>query len=174
VSVRVLPLAAALALFAAAAPVLAAPSNGPSGGHVRAPLLHAERLSGPDPVDLARLYGRVVILDFWATWCGPCRRVMPLLEQLHRDHHDSGLSVVGISNETASSIRRFLAARPLSYTVGRDLGGTLRSYRVSGLPTLVVIGRDGKIRAMHAGADPAALGRLPALVDALLAEPPPR
>jgi hypothetical protein len=95
---------------------------------------------------------------------------MPLLERLHHDRHDDGLSVVGISNEAAPRIRRFLAARPLSYTVGRDLGGTMRSYRVSGLPTLVVIGRDGKIRAVHAGVDREALSALPGLIDDLLAE----
>lgn len=168
---------ASAALAVAASTALAAPSaSGPpaSASVARAPSVRAERVQGPDPIDLERLYGRVVVLDFWATWCGPCREVMPVLERLHRERHDHGLSVLGISNEAARPIRSFLAARPVSYTVGRDVGGTLRRYGVSGLPTLVVISRDGKVRAKRSGADRATLNELAALVDRLLDEPAPR
>jgi thiol-disulfide isomerase/thioredoxin len=165
-----------MAIAAAASPAVAAPSSrapAPSGV-VRAPIVNAEHLQGPDPIDLDQLYGRVVVLDFWATWCGPCRTVMPMLERLHQARHGDGLSVVGISNESAQPIRSFLAARPVTYTVGRDIGGTLRRYGVRGLPTLVVIGRDGKVRGVHSGVDPATLREVASLIDRLLDEPAPR
>ncbi|MBC7171538.1 MAG: TlpA family protein disulfide reductase [Polyangiaceae bacterium] len=171
---RALPFAVLIA--AIAAPALAAPSSrAPApGSSIRAPEVSAEHVQGPDPVDLERLYGRVVVLDFWATWCRPCQRVMPLLERLHQERHDDGLSILGISNEPMQPIRSFLAGRPVSYTVGRDVGGTLRRYGVSGLPTLVIIGRDGKVRASHSGADSERLAELGSLVDRLLGERAPR
>ncbi len=168
---------AAIAAVATVAPAGAAPNTttAPQATSVaRAPSVRAEHVQGPDPVDLDRLYGRVVVLDFWATWCGPCRAVMPLLERLHQERRGDGLSVLGISNEGLQPIRSFLAARPVSYTVGRDIGGTLQRYGVRGLPTLVVISRDGKLRAVHSGADTATLREIASLVDRLLDEPPPR
>ncbi len=171
------PLLFALAaLVLAASTALARPSSSrppAESAAARAPSVSAEHVQGPDPVDLDRLYGRVVVLDFWATWCRPCRQVMPVLERLHQERHDEGLSILGISPEAAQLIRSFLAARPVSYTVGRDVGGTLQRYRVSGLPTLVVISRDGKVRAVHSGADRTTLDEIASLVDRLLDEPAP-
>jgi thiol-disulfide isomerase/thioredoxin len=137
------------------------------------PAIAAERLSGTDPLDLAALRGRVVIVDFWASWCRPCRSIMPALDGLHAAHHDEGLTVLGVAREPASRIRRHLAESPVGYTVGRDAGGTLARYGVRALPTLVLIDRRGLVREVFVGIDGGSmLGRLERLVTALLAEPP--
>jgi len=136
------------------------------------PALAAERLSGADPIDLGALRGRVVIVDFWASWCRPCRAIMPALDGMHAEHHDEGLTVLGVAREPTSRIRRHLAESPVGYTVGRDAGGTLARYGVRALPTLVVIDRRGLVREVFVGVDGGSmLPRLEHLVTALLAEP---
>ncbi|MFO0693436.1 MAG: TlpA disulfide reductase family protein [Polyangiales bacterium] len=158
----------------------AAPSAAPTSGEpVRvgsiAPGLAVTRVQGADAPDLATLRGRVVVLDFWATWCGPCRMVMPELERLHAQHHDDGLTVVGISAESTSVLEGFLARRRIAYTIARDVGGTTRRYGVSALPTLVVVDRYGKVRHRSTGARPNDLAAVRLLVPELLGEPrPPR
>jgi cytochrome c biogenesis protein CcmG, thiol:disulfide interchange protein DsbE len=136
--------------------VAAAPVNAvarPEQGTDLAPALVLERLRGADPVELAGLRGRTIVVDFWATWCGPCRQVMPALDRMQTDLRGRGLVVLGVSNEPATAIQRFLTARPVGYTIARDAGGTARRYGVSSLPTMVVIDRSGKVRGRFVGAD---------------------
>lgn len=136
-----------------------------------APEIAAERLSGTEGVSLGDLRGRVVVIDFWATWCGPCRRIMPELDRLYQRHHGAGLAVLGIAREPEGRLRAHLAESPVSYTVARDVGGTLSRYGVRALPTVVVLDRTGQVRDVGVGMDGGAMGRLDQLVQRLLAEP---
>lgn len=122
-------------------------------------------------MDLRDLRGRVVVLDFWASWCRPCRAIMPTLDQLHSDHHDDGLTVLGVAREPESRILRHLERSPVHYTIARDAGGTLARYGVRAIPTVVVIDRRGLVREVFVGVDGDALGRIQRLVTTLLAEP---
>ena len=183
---RLLPLALALlALTAAVAQTVhAAPGGAPAGaGGGRAPgplavgrpppALNLSRISGSDETTLEGLRGRVVVLDFWATWCGPCQAVMPALDRLHTQHHGRGLSVIGLSAESDAAIRAHIARVPVAYTIARDTGGTLRSYGVRAIPTMVVLDRAGKVREIFVGVDGPAMQRLNGLVTQLLGEPAP-
>lgn len=136
-----------------------------------APPIAAERLSGQDGVSLEDLRGRVVVLDFWATWCGPCRAIMPDLDAMHRRHHPRGLTVLGVAREPEGRIRAHLSEHPVGYTVARDVGGTLSRYGVRALPMLVVIDRGGQVRDVVVGTDDASLRRLDTFVQRLLSEP---
>lgn len=138
-----------------------------------APEVRAELIAGSDPVRLDLLRGRVVLLDFWATWCGPCRRIMPELDRLHREYHDRGLTVLGLTDERAERVRAHLVRAPVSYTIARDVDGTGRRFGVGAVPTLVVIDRGGRVRDLMIGVDGAALVRLRQTVERLLAEPAP-
>jgi thiol-disulfide isomerase/thioredoxin len=121
------------------------------------------------------LRGRVVVLDFWASWCGPCRFEMPTLSALQDRYGAQGLSVVGVAAEDAEDILAFSRRMPVTYALVADSQGeTSRSYGVSSLPTLVVIDRQGVVRLVEVGYDPTGESRFEAAVRALLVEPPAR
>jgi thiol-disulfide isomerase/thioredoxin len=108
-------------------------------------------MSGPTSAKLADLKGHVVIVDFWATWCGPCAMAMPHLVDLAHRYKD--LRVVGISDEDESDIRAYVAAHKIDYTIARDADDVVTGhYLVTGLPTLVIIDKAGVVRALHVGA----------------------
>lgn len=136
-----------------------------------APGLDAQRVLGPDAIDLDQLRGRVVLLDFWATWCGPCRQVSHWLHALQEEQRGNGLSVVGVSAEPSAVVAAHLRRSPVSYTVAGDGGLTHRRYGISAVPTLVLIDRGGKIRRIVRGAQPAEVRALHQEVQALLAHP---
>jgi len=95
--------------------------------------------------------GKVVILDFWATWCGPCRQAMPALAQLYKDHKSEGLEIIGFTDEGANKVKPFLAKNPVPYRIAIGAGGVNRRYEVNSLPTAFVVGRDGKIVEVAVG-----------------------
>ncbi len=133
-----------------------------------------EAVSGAFPASVGALRGRVVLLDFWATWCAPCRVVIPKLDALQARYGAQGLSVLGVSTEGTQDVAQFAQRMAMRYGVGVDRhSATTRSYGVVSLPTLVVIDKRGVVRDVHVGYDPSADAQLEATVRALLAEPAP-
>lgn len=115
----------------------------------------------PDPAGkthaLDEWRGRLLLVNFWASWCGPCREEMPLLDRSQREYAGKGLQVVGIAADSAQATRNFLAESPVAYPIlvddpatGTDLS---RDYgnRMNVLPYTVLVGRDGKVLAQRAG-----------------------
>jgi cytochrome c biogenesis protein CcmG/thiol:disulfide interchange protein DsbE len=103
---------------------------------------------------LSELRGQAVLLDFWATWCGPCRAEAPIVDKVSRRWRDRGVVVVGVDTDTPGQgdPAAFASAHGLSYPIVRDeLGRAQQSYAVDSLPTLVVISRTGKIVAVRTG-----------------------
>jgi thiol-disulfide isomerase/thioredoxin len=104
-------------------------------------------------VSLASLRGKVVVLDFWATYCPPCRQMMPVLDALHQEWEPKGVAFVGVDSEDIdpAMLQEFLAQHRIPYPVVADDGATGASYKVRALPTLIVIGRDGTVRDRFLG-----------------------
>ena len=108
-------------------------------------------VAGPPVAGLADLRGHVAIVDFWATWCGPCGYAMPHLVALAHKYPD--LRVVGISDEDAGDITAYVKAHGVDYTIARDADDVITGhYLVTGLPTLVMIDKAGVVRALYVGA----------------------
>ena len=100
------------------------------------------------PWRLSDARGTVVVINFWASWCEPCRAEMPSLELLEQRHERDRLKVVAVNfRETDGTIRRFLDATPVSLTLLRDVDGSAaRAWQVRVFPTTVVIDRQGRAR----------------------------
>jgi cytochrome c biogenesis protein CcmG/thiol:disulfide interchange protein DsbE len=115
-------------------------------------------------LSLSELRGSAVLLDFWATWCGPCRQEAPIIDQLSRRWRDKGVVVVGVNTDTPDQgdPREFTREHGLSYPMVQDpMGEASRAFAVDSLPTLVVVSRAGKITAVRTGlTDDAELERL--------------
>jgi len=121
--------------------------------------------------------GQVVLINIWATWCGPCRVEMPSIEKLHEAYASKGLKVVAISIDEPGSdaaIREFVKEYKLKFEVLHDPGGqdgrVTRDYQTSGYPETVIIGRDGVIRRKLLGATDWNSASNRGLIDRLLAE----
>lgn len=140
-------------------------------------VMHPPEFSGftvdGQKVSLAGLSGRVVLLNFWATWCLECRPEMPAFERLHREFSVQGLAVVGINaREGTSTIHEYAKELGLTFPLILDPKGTINAaYGVIGLPTTFLIGRDGRPVALAVGPREWSAKPARALIQALLAEP---
>ena len=112
-----------------------------------------ETLVGSRSVKLSELKGRVVVLDFWATWCGPCRRWLPIVAQAHRDYAAKGLEVFAVNErEDDAKVQAYLDQQKLDLPVLMDRSGTVGSiYHASSIPLTVVVGRDGNVLRIMVG-----------------------
>lgn len=107
-------------------------------------------------VTLSSLRGQFVYVDFWASWCGPCRQSFPWMNQLSQRSRNARLQIVAINvDESRADAAAFLRQLPASFTVLYDPAGTMAaSYQLPGMPTSFLIGPDGRVRWMHIGFRP--------------------
>jgi cytochrome c biogenesis protein CcmG/thiol:disulfide interchange protein DsbE len=123
------------------------------------------------PFTLASLKGRVVVLDFWASWCAPCRKSFPFLDALQKKHASEGLAVVGLTlEEDDDAVNGFLASIPVQFTIVRDTSQrTGDTFGIVAMPTTLLIGRDGVLAARFEGGDETVHQKIEAAVTKLLA-----
>ena len=120
-------------------------------------------------IALEDLRGKVVIMDFWATWCGPCRQVMPALQEIHETHGDE-LVVIGVNTWEQEDPAAFMVDNGYTYPIVINGDEVAQQYFVEGIPTFYVIAQDGTVAFHAVGADPANEEALLGVLETLLAE----
>ena len=127
-------------------------------------------------VSMRDLRGKVVLMNFWASWCAECRPEMPVLERLHRELAPQGFAVIGVNaREESEAVRRYARELGLTFPLVLDPDGKIKAlYGVVGIPTTFLVGRDGRAVAFAIGPREWASPPARTLIRALLAEPAPR
>jgi peroxiredoxin len=117
-----------------------------------APDFTLKSLSGEN-LKLSEMTGNVVLINFWASWCGPCREEMPLLNALHSKYEPLGFTVLGVNvEEDVNGAKGFLKNFPVDFPVLLDNTNKVsKQYKVIAMPTTVVVDRDGNMRYLHQG-----------------------
>jgi len=136
-----------------ASPVLAGRAPATSAGAAAPDFSLATRKG---TATLAALHGKVVYVDFWASWCGPCAKSFPWLKAMHEQYAAKGLAIVAINlDKDRDKAEAFLAGHPAPFTVAFDpQGKTAEAYQVAGMPSSYLIDATGKIVLVHAGFEP--------------------
>jgi thiol-disulfide isomerase/thioredoxin len=111
---------------------------------------------GGSQVNLAQFKGKVVMINFWASWCGPCRQEMPLLEDIYKKYNKLGFTLLGVNVEPDSKAADdWLKQTPVSFPILYDKDSKVsQMYDVSGMPSTVIIDRKGNLRMLHHGYKP--------------------
>ena len=153
-----------LLLLLLALPAFARPAPHAGAGDRFAPAFSLPGRTGT--VSLDSLKGRLVYVDFWASWCEPCRRSFPWLNTLRERYADRGLTIVAINlDKDRRAADAFLEKFPASFLVAYDpTGKTAEAYRVSAMPSSFLIGPTGTLLSSHAGFDPRKTGAIEALI----------
>lgn len=124
-------------------------------------------------VQLSAYRGKLVYLDFWASWCGPCKRSFPWMNGLQQRHGSAGLQVLAINLDAkAEDAATFLSRVPAAFTIAYDpAGSTARAYGIKGMPSSALIGRDGKLLWLHSGYNDNDTAALEARIQSALQQP---
>jgi peroxiredoxin len=143
-----------IAAIIATALIVAVPASG-AGGSGPAPQFTLGARGGSN-ISLAQYKGQVVMLNFWASWCGPCRQEMPLLENIYKKYNKMGFTLIGVNVEPDSKAAdEWLKQTPVSFPVLYDKESQVsKLYDVSGMPSTVIIDRKGNVRVLHRGYKP--------------------
>lgn len=104
-------------------------------------------------LDLSQYAGKVVYLDFWASWCVPCRRSFPWMNEMKREYADDGLVIIGINVDAKpAEARKFLEETPAEFRIIYDPAGELaQKWQLLGMPNSFLVNRDGEVTARHVG-----------------------
>jgi peroxiredoxin len=108
------------------------------------------------PVELTQFKGQVVMLNFWASWCGPCRHEMPLLDSIYKKYGTLGFTMIGVNVEPDSKAANdWLKQTPVTFPILYDTDSKVsKLYGVSGMPSTVIVDRKGTVRMIHRGYKP--------------------
>lgn len=123
-------------------------------------------------VKLSELRGQVVMVNFWASWCGPCRQEMPLLDALHQRYRNLGFTVLGVNvEEDPAAARDLLEDVPVTFPILFDSKNQVsEAYEVDAMPSTVIVDRDGNVRYIHKGYVPGDENKYQEVVRALIRE----
>jgi peroxiredoxin len=127
----------------------AADAGGPAPGFTLAELTGQQ-------ATLSQYKGQVVMVNFWATWCGPCQQEMPLLDQMYKKFKPAGFTLIGVNvDKEAAPVKDLMARKPVSFPVLLDPANQVsKAYHVDEMPSSVIIDRKGEIRYIHRGYKP--------------------
>jgi cytochrome c biogenesis protein CcmG, thiol:disulfide interchange protein DsbE len=127
-----------------------------------------------EKITLSDLKGKTIFVDFWATWCAPCRESIPHLVDLYKTYHDKGFVIIGVSVDKGDSdlVRRFATSLDIPYPIVIAEGDLEKQYGVTALPTGFLIDKDGRIREKFLGFSTAVANQLNAKVASLTSEKP--
>lgn len=141
------------------------------GVQEKAPDFTLKTLDGPNQ-RLQEYQGQVVLINFWASWCGPCRQEMPLLDRIHQRYQDAGFAVLGINVEDEVGPAKEVAERSkITFPVLLDQEQKVSEmYDLQAMPSTVVVDRDGKVRYIHRGYKPGDEAKYLEVVKALIRE----
>lgn len=148
-----------------------------------AALSQAESMSGPAPnftlksidgknVKLSELRGEVVMVNFWASWCGPCRQEMPILDAMYEEYQDLGFTILGVNvEEDPNAAKKLLKSIPVTFPILLDGENSVsKDYEVVAMPSTFMVDRDGNLRYKHLGYLPGYENEYERQVRELLAE----
>lgn len=140
--------------------------------NIPAPNCALTALNDNQNLALQQLKGKVVYVDFWASWCGPCAKSFPFMNKLHGDLQAQGLEVIGVNlDENADDAKKFLENFPASFKVAGDPGEQCaKNFAVKAMPSSYLVDRNGIIRHVHLGFRPGEAEEFRGLVEKLLAE----
>jgi thiol-disulfide isomerase/thioredoxin len=152
--------------------VLAGCSNARSGDNRPAPPFELKDLSGKS-VNLASFKGKVVLLDFWATWCGPCRISIPMVQEFYSHYQDKGVAVLGLNIDEDPSgvfgfVKRFKMTYPVLYAGGTAVPS---DFEVEGIPLFILLDQEGRMVRRYEGFSPQLAQAWEADVQRLLKNP---
>lgn len=121
---------------------------------------------------LSEHQGEVIYLDFWASWCGPCRKSFPWMNKIQKQYQQQGFSVISINLDADKSLAtKFLLQTPADFTVIYDPKGKIaKHFKIQGMPSSLLIGRDGQIKASHTGFFTKKIPQYQQEIEALLAQ----
>jgi cytochrome c biogenesis protein CcmG/thiol:disulfide interchange protein DsbE len=123
-------------------------------------------------INLRDFKGKVVYIDFWASWCGPCKKSFPWMNAMQSKYGPQGFKIIAINLDANSEDgKRFLSTVPANFAIAFDAKGVLpRQYQIKGMPSSLLIGRDGKILSQHTGFNDASVAKLEAEIASFIQE----
>ena len=119
---------------------------------------------------ISQFRGRVLIVDFWATWCGPCKVEIPFLENLYSQYKDKGLTIIGVGLDNPVALQRFYDAMGMNYIVLKGTQAIAQEFQIRGIPTTYLLDKQGRIAHRFVGFSPALKQTFETMVQSLLKE----